>query len=182
MQPEVQKTTGLTFKNPIKVAEWLRGQGYKVSQRKVYQDVEKGMLVPMPGGWFTEAAVTQYAKLANLKRPAAAGASHSKVVEALKLEEYRIAQLKREALQRAAEREKGNYIKRSDHYRNAAARAAVLDQGMQNFIRARVPDMISMVGGDQAKAMVAIDFMMNAWFELLTEYRDLKNVQFIVEG
>lgn len=182
MQKETQNSDEIRFKNPIRVSEWLRRQGYKASQRKIYADVAKGLLVPLSGGEFTMAAVEHYIKLANLKQPAATGVTTSKMAEALKMEELKIAKLKREKLEREAARETRGWIRRGDFNREMAARAAVLDQGVQNFFRLRVPDLVSMCGGDAMKVSTLVDYALAEWNVLLAEYVDVKQFTVVFEA
>ncbi|MFZ7126396.1 MAG: hypothetical protein ACOWWM_09625 [Desulfobacterales bacterium] len=159
---------------------WLKEQGYKISVGKFYQDCGKGLCVVGQDGTIRESALIAYSSQ-YLKRIETEGGD-SDPLQKQKLEvEIRRQLIKEQEDQLRLEKEQGKWLLRSDFSRELAARAGVLEQGLKNFLRTRMTDVVGMCGGDQAKLQTAIDFCLAELDVMLTEYATMDRFHVIFE-
>lgn len=77
--------------------------------------------------------------------------------------------------------ERGKYIARDQMDRELAARAVVLDNGLDYLFRAFVHEMVALVGGDADKAPLLLDFCLKKKDEQLNLYANLEDFTVVME-
>jgi hypothetical protein len=150
---------GLVFKSLNQAAEWLRGQGYKISDSTIYSHRNRNLVNPRPDGLYHEADLLRYAQT-TLKRKDGGGSEKLEALQERKvLAELERAEAQTAKMQLQHEILEGKYIKREDHERDLATRARLLKADMQNFGRLMVENLIHLVGGDPGRAPEALAFV-----------------------
>ncbi|WP_143005456.1 hypothetical protein [Desulforhopalus singaporensis] len=95
-------------------------------------------------------------------------------------------EIKRIETQEAHERFKldllrGKYLKKSDVYAEWAARAVVIDRGLEYMIEANLAKMIVMVGGDQQKAPQLLEYLIEQKNIQMNEFANMENFRVVME-
>lgn len=165
----------------VDVVRFLVSLGYQRSGKQFSEDHKAGLIKKNEKGVFTRRAVHQYANRFLIH---GANADKNPVVgEARKL------QLQCEKLERENEEGsfkfavlKGRYIPRQDMYLQLAGRAAVLDAGVEQFIRAKASELVAMVDGDQGKLPDFVDSFVNGWKDLLNTYANSQELEVFFRG
>lgn len=165
----------------VDVVRFLVSLGYQRSGKQFSEDHKAGLIKKNEKGVFTRRAVHQYAN-----RFLIHGANSDKnpvVGEARKL------QLQCEKLERENEEGsfkfavlKGRYIPRRDLYLQLAGRAAVLDAGVEQFIRAKASELVAVVSGDHGKLPDFVDVFVNGWKDLLNSYANAQDLEVHFRG
>lgn len=136
------------------VADYLRGRGYKVGKSTIANHVKVGLL-KRQAGKFARNSVDRYAQVNIVSADTGLVATEEKNV---KLQERKLKaeiKLKEEHLRKAIRENEileGKYISRIDHEREIAAACGVLESALKYFYRTSAPEIVDLVGGDQAKA------------------------------
>jgi hypothetical protein len=159
---------------------WLKDQGYKISIGKFYQDCAKGLCAVGQDGTIRESAVIAYALQQLPKVETEDGKLVPKQAEKLD-EEIAHIRARRQNSEFDLEHKKGQYLPRKDFGLELAARAGVLEQGLRNFIRTRMVDLISMCAGDPGKLPTLVDFFNQELDALLTEYASVERFHVLFE-
>jgi hypothetical protein len=146
-----------TYKNRKKAHLWLQKQGFKLSERKFYKDVELGLCVMQADGSITSDALARYMLLADLKRPAAETAAAAATADAKQAEEIKQLQLKNERLEHEIGVMRGKYIEKIEADAYAADLAALLDAVPRHIIQLNGPRYLAAIGADPAKARQFFD-------------------------
>jgi len=145
------------FKNKNKALEWLKSEGYKISQGKFSQDCQAGEVMVYPDGRVSRASVHEYAGRLNGRGGQAAGESVAMalVTEQKMRDEARITR----ATAERREKENEEYLKALDKkwiLRDDALREmACLIGGIQNAffltVHKRTSEIILKSGGKQER-------------------------------
>lgn len=166
----------------IEVVRFINALGYKRSQKQFSVDVSKGIVKANKDGLFTRRMVHQYCKRHLIGGKNDDGAN-PEGYEAQKL------RLQVEKLERENEEGQfkfdvlmGRYIPRNEMFLHLAARAAVLDAGVEQFFRAKSQDFIAMVAGDQSKGPDFIEAMVAGWKDLLDTYANSEEMEVMFTG
>lgn len=165
--------TPKTFKSVSEVIRHLREIDVEVSDRKVYDDVKKGLLQRDPKtGKFSLDAVEIYVSVH------LAGASQGRRAD-ITMETIQKKKLQAEAEKAAAQArhwqlradiEQGRYIERVQYEQDLSARAAVLRSDIQHFFTAYAAELIQIIGGDHKRIQSFIDYCHNKSDEWLDRY------------
>ncbi|MDY6903708.1 MAG: hypothetical protein SWH61_03390 [Thermodesulfobacteriota bacterium] len=145
------------LKNIPAVVDYLDCEGWKISKSAAYKHKKEGKLRPGSSGQFTVKAVNKYAAQWLEKKDGSADALDD-------LQEQR-ATAELEKLQAQARHwdikaniEQGKYVSKEEWDRELASRAKIFRSDIENFIRQRAFDLISLVNGDGAKAPELVDY------------------------
>ena len=172
----------VVFSNTLEVWRFLKAQGYKISKSLVYKHRDEGLLKEDKGNMYSLKGVLRYAKRARLKKdPKAMGViSANDDAQALmaleeiqrerELVELRIKKLKEKELARKVELFEGNWIRKEDFERELVARAVALGTKVRQEVLVRAPELILIVGGDQARSREFIAAFDDIWEAALSEY------------
>lgn len=168
----------------IDVVRFLTSLGYKRSTKQFSVDVSKGLVKQNERGLFTRRQVHQYVKRFIVK--SGGGGEDDGTPEGYEAQKLRlqVEKLERENEEGAFKFAvlRGRYIPRNEMHLNLAARAAVLDAGVEQFMRAKASEMIAMVAGDQGKAPDFIDVFVAGWKNLLDSYANGAELEVVFTG
>lgn len=166
----------------IEVVRFINALGYKRSQKQFSVDVSKGIVKTNEKGLFTRRMVHQYCKRHLIGGKNDDG-TNPEGYEAQKL------RLQVEKLERENEEGQfkfdvlmGRYIPRNEMFLHLAARAAVLDAGVEQFFRAKSQDFISLVDGDQSKGPDFIEALIAGWKDLLDSFAHSEEMEVMFTG
>ena len=169
-------------KKQIDVIRFINALGYRRSQKQFSVDVSKGIVKVNEKGLFTRRMVHQYCKRHLIGGKNDDG-NNPEGYEAQKL------RLQVEKLERENEEGKfkfdvlmGRYIPRDEMFLHLAARAAVLESGVEQFFRAKSQDLIALVGGDQSKGPDFIEALIAGWKDLLDTYAHSEEMEVMFTG
>ena len=149
---EAAKAEKPSFKNKLAVARYIKSQGIKIGQRKLYKDAESGKLRVQPDGSVLLSDVDLYIRAYGTPRQKAAGSADIEQLQKEKLE-LESKKLKEQIAKLEWDREKeaGKYLLRSDFEMELAARAAVLEISLRQMASAKAYEWIAVSHGDYAK-------------------------------
>ncbi len=142
------------FENVPAIKEYLDDEGWQVSQSGLYKHKKEGKLAPSADGAYHQKAVDTYARTW-LKRKA----TGKKIAD--EVEELQRSKLKKELEKLETENtrariklevEQGKYIEKDRMFLEMAARAGVLDAGLNHWIQTGTAEWIRLVDGDLKKA------------------------------
>ena len=149
------------FENAREVHAWLSGQGWKCSERTVYNHIRDLKLKPDQDGLFGLAAVRKYAK-AFLRRVDGA-AKDSDLVEQERLRllsgKAKEAQLKAELTEIKLKVERGELVPKDKVDEILISGVSVLKASMGQFFYSSAQEIVHLVGGDPGKAEDLVDFL-----------------------
>jgi hypothetical protein len=166
------------FKNTLEVLGWLQRAGYKVGKSKIYADAKVGML---PAGECSVEDAERYARRARLKRQAeVSGGALDRVAIEKSQAEYRLLQKKYEKLSFELEKDKGQWLPRSEFEQELSARAAVLVHGLRHLAQSRAAELLEV--GRERGAEALGDRLQELIEELLNDYANRETFQVIVIG
>lgn len=147
-KPETQR-----FKNIREVAAYLQAEGWKISERKTYDD--KRLIKCQKDGSYIARDVDEYA-YRYLQRQDGTDSEHGLGTAKLQ-EEIAILKQKHEQIRRRNEIEAGKWIRRSRVESMLAERAVFLCSDLDTFIHNFMPRLVEMCGGnsDAVSEMIA---------------------------
>jgi len=149
------------------VIEYLKAEGWKVEKTKLYDDADRGAL-KKENGAYSKASVDKYAnkwleKLDGTDKPDDGLMTRKARLEIEILEE------KKKEIVRENEIDAGKWVLRSEIEAMFAGRAGLLKNGLgPEFIHSHAPAIVTLVGGDQAKAPDLIEY----WLKAIEEHFD----------
>lgn len=153
------------MKTVLDVVDYLQSKGFKCGKSAVYNHVNAGLLVKRDGE-YQEKDIDRYAGL-YLKREnggTSMDADHVEELQKNKLAaDARKAQAQAEHWEMKTKIETGQYIDKDLFFGEMAARAAILKNDLESFIRSGAGAMIKLSDGDQIKIPDVIDY----WLEKL---------------
>lgn len=141
--PEAQR-----FKNIREVHAYLLESGWKISERKAYDD--KRLIKCQPDGSYLASDVDEYADRYLKKLDGSSEGENGLASEKLR-KEIQILDEKQKQLSRRNEIDAGKWLPRSRVEQMLAERAAFLCSDLETFIHNFAPRMVEMVGGDPEK-------------------------------
>ena len=147
------QTGNKSLPNVKEVLQYLRKAGRKISQAKLYNNINEGLLRRQPDMSFKQRDVDRYATLLPLVSMPEARTDENSDLAKEKMQvdiEKGREQLRSIVLDR--EIKAGKYIKRDDVALELASRAAALSLSLRSVFRLNVADYIRMVGGDVSMA------------------------------
>jgi len=163
------------------VLKFLNGLGYQRSAKQFSVDHKKGLIKKDDRGLFTRRACHQYAK--KFLTSGSDTESNPEGFEARKL--------KAQAEKYERENEegrfkfgvlKGRYIPRQEMYLHLAGRAAVLDAGLEQTIRAKGGEWIALVSGDATKISDLVEAVLAEWKTLINNYANSDDMEVLFTG
>ena len=156
------------LKNPREVLAHLKDQGYKIAQSTVYEHKKLNWLRPNPDGEYTEKEIFAYIKRAGLVKK---GEAKLSTLQARDAAAKVLLREKQAALMETKERVlSGAYISRDQHERDLAERLRVLKNGLLNWGRSHIDELIDLVGGEPATAPEALAMFEDSLLDLLDGY------------
>ena len=171
----------MEFKNLREVSDYLRKEGWQVSQSTVYKHGNDGKIRPDVGTAYSYNAVKRYASRYLIRAETKLKINDEElqrkktIAEVARItEQAKLAQIKRMA-------EVGKYILRSDLFLEMAARAAILEAGLKYMINSRAADWIEAVDGDQKKVGDLIRIMENSLNRGLNEFASITEFQVVFD-
>ena len=172
-----------TFANTKRVYEFLIAQGWKVSQRAVYNHVKDGKL-RKKDGIFTSRAVSKYAKTFLNRKDSGQTlpVEHEQLQRDKLTQEIRRLTIQVERDEHKLGVEQGRYLPREDFELELAARASVFDAGFRYFFQSMAAEMITLVGGNMKKIPEFIAMLNTKLDEQLNEYATTKEYQVMILG
>lgn len=161
------------FKNIHAVCKYLTEEGWRVSPATVYNHQKQGKIIPNSSGKFTLSAVEKYIKEANLRK--VDGSKPPEEGQSAKSHyEEEILRIKSEHMGHKLELLRGSFVPRDAFERALAQRARLFKSDIESFIRGLAPEMITRIGGDQAKAPDLIEFMLDEFQKVLARYAEAR--------
>ncbi|MGE4536663.1 MAG: hypothetical protein AB7D37_06265 [Desulfovibrio sp.] len=141
---------------------YLVGLGYKVSQAKVYKDLDEGRFGKSADGTFSPKTLKAYAK-AFLEpvagKPKDDGGSEAATKRLLADADLRSVQAARAQLK--LEAEQGSLIPRAEHELALASRAQFFRNQVNVFCHKAAPRIVACCGGDESKAPLLVEFLLD---------------------
>lgn len=136
------------------VLQFVREEGYQVSQSQFYKHCNDALLRPGKDGLYTKDGALKYAKL-HLRR-ADTGQKMREWEEKLRQKKLKAetarAELQVEKERHDLESRQGKYVPREDFELALVARAVAFMAHLNHMVTQRAPDWIDECGGDQALA------------------------------
>lgn len=171
------------FDNLIVVKDYLDKEGWQVSQSGVYKHKKEGKLLPVADGTYRQKDVDKYARTW-LKLKSTGKKKQDKLDELqrqkLELEQKKL-QIETDRAQLKFEIEKGKYIEKERMFLEMAARAGILDAGLNHWIHTGAAEWIRLVDGDLKKISDLIATMNTGKDELLNHYARMREFQVIFD-
>lgn len=159
-----------SFKTRYEVAQYLKGRGFKISQAKVYQAVEKGLLRVNTDGTVPHDAVQEYIST-HLSELEVGADENLKDITIKKLEkEYEKLCQQVEMLKFQRERQEGLHIPIAEYEAQIASRAAVFESMLRQSNETVVGRLISAGGLKPSKRQQAVDLMNDGLMDALAAY------------
>ncbi|MDY6974382.1 MAG: hypothetical protein SV775_19015 [Thermodesulfobacteriota bacterium] len=170
------------FKTLIEVAEYLKAEGWKVSQSTVYKHQTEGRIRPNSEGIYTLKAVQKYARTHLTQQETALKVDDEQLQRKKLLAEvaWKTEQAKREQIKRMAE--EGLFILREDLDREMAARASVLEAGLNFLIQSKANEWVALVNGDEKKAGDLVRDITTGLNDALNEFATVKEFQVLLKA
>ena len=155
----------IIFKGIPEALGYLKGENWKISQAKFYDDVR--FIKRQKDGSFTKKEVDKYATQFLQKRDG----SDIEIdpLEKLK-EETRFTKERADKVAFENEIARGNYILKSDAEQQLSARAAFLKSGIQGFFHSMSAKLIELAEGKPEKGPDVLDFCLKEVEELFHHY------------
>jgi len=168
-------------KKQVDVIRFLNSLGYKRSTKQFSIDVNKGLIKPNERGLFTRRNVHQYAKRFLITGDKIEGTPEGYESQKLRLQ---VEKLERENEEGAFKFGvlKGKYIPRQEMYLHLAGRAAVLDSALEQMVRAKASELITLVSGSHAKIPDFVDIFLSDWKNLINNYANSDELEVIFTG
>lgn len=162
------------FKNVGQVATYLNQEGWKVTQRTVYNHAKKGLLNKSTDGTFSLKAVKKYAAgyLTTIDTAETIEDGKNRKEKERLEKELLQEKVKRERIKRMYE--EGKYVERDMFYLELAARGAVFDSMFKGMIQARAGEFVALVDGDETKTNQLVQELMSEVDRVLTEFCNIK--------
>lgn len=158
------------FKNIKAVADFLIAQGWKITQRSVYNHAKAGLLGKKKNGVYTLRQVNTYCRdwlktqdAHETEQDEDLNRKLKKNESDLKEEQAKLARLKREEAE-------GKLVKKDDVMLQLAARAAVFENGFKGFVRSEAGRIIKAMDGDPLKTADFIEIMYEGIDQELNSY------------
>lgn len=152
---------------------FIVGLGYKISVAKIYKDIDEGRLGKQEDGTYSPKTLEAYAR-AYLEPVAGKvrddGGSAAATKRLLADADLRAVQADRARLKFA--HEQGTLMPRADHDLELAARAQFFVNQVRVFCYKIAPRIIACCGGDEAKAPVLTQFLLDetaVWLDAYAE-------------
>jgi hypothetical protein len=172
------------FENLLAVKEYLGKEGWQVSQSGIYKHKKEGKLLPASDGTYRQKDVDKYARTW-LKLKSTGKKKQDKLDELQRMKlEKELEKLETENARSKLkfEVEQGKYIEKDRMFLEMAARAGVLDAGLNHWIQTGAADWIRLVDGDLKKIGELINDMNAGKDELLNHYAQTQEFQVIFDG
>lgn len=156
---EEAKAEKPSFKNKLAVARYIKSQGIKIGQRKLYKDAESGKLRVQADGSVLLSDVDLYIRAYGTPRQKAGGKLDIDELQKKRLE-LENKKLFEQILKMEFEKEiaSGKYVLKSNFEMEIATRAAIFDTSLRQLISAKTYEWIMISKGDagMAKELAAI--------------------------
>lgn len=162
--------------NTQAVVRYLQQRGYKVKKSKVYADARAGKL---PRGSCSVDDADRYATREDLPRLAEVAAGElDRLARERGEAEYRLLQKKYEKMEFELQKDKGQYLPRSEFEQELSARAAVLMHGLRHLAQSRAAELMEI--GKEKGAQAVADRLQAEIEDLLDDYANRETFQVIV--
>ena len=159
-----------------RVLAWLQAEGYKIQKTKLSQDCKRGLLKLSPKKKvYTEREVRLYAAQLPLDATGRTEAEEEQTdsrenVDAKRKADIRFKNAQAARAEHNLQVQLGKYILKADIDLALAARATILDRGLDHLIRTKMSELIETVSGDQSRLPEAIAFFRKAKDEHINQY------------
>jgi hypothetical protein len=174
---------GSQFRKTSDVVKWLKDEGYKVKKSKIYMDAKSGYLVSSEDGGFSQEAVLAYVHTQSLDKISDNKAGKLDALSEKRLEkEVEKLTVQVEKLTWDMERDQGKYLPKDDVRTELALKISAFEAGFKHVAATRAGDLISAVGGNQAKQQIFIDMIYSAIDTLLDEFAQIDELDLVVMG
>lgn len=155
------------FANPTEIHEYLEAEGWKVSQRKVYED--QGKIPKEKNGTYSKKEVDTYARL-SLTRLDGSDLFEPGMADKINIE-INIAKEKLKKITLENQIEAGKWVLKSEVEQKHTAKLALFLNAIDNFIYSgKIEEAVEMVKGDKDKAPDMKAFIKKEFRGLLGEY------------
>jgi len=166
------------------VLSYLQETGWEIKKSTFYdQHCAKGKLTKNRAGVYTKRAVKKYAET---------WLTHGGLGSTVAVDEENLSRQKLVAeisrIKTAEDRdrfkldvEKKRYIERDRMEQELAARAVVIDQGLEFFFRAKVDEMVALVGGVPDKAPLLLEMCIKEKDKQINQFARMDNFTIIIE-
>jgi Asp-tRNA(Asn)/Glu-tRNA(Gln) amidotransferase A subunit family amidase len=163
-----------SIQNLLKVVEYLKTAGWKVSKSVVYRHRSEGKIGPQSDGRYLPADVERYARDWLKQVDGSGGRSKVEPVEQREKKQAEARKLAAQAdhWELKTKIMSGEYVERESYERNLAQRAAVFKRDIENFIRNYAGEMIALVAGDATRAPDVIEFWLDESERWLARYAE----------
>ena len=170
-------------RNKADILRYLNGTGWVVSRQTFYNHCNDGKLKVNRRGVYTLFAVRKYAErwLVHSSTGQTVGETEQNLAAQKTMKEIdridtstRHEQFKLDVLM-------GRYILRSDVEAELAARAVVLDNGLEYMFQASLQEMIALVGGNQQRAPELLEFLLARKNQQMNEYANMGDFKVAID-
>jgi len=148
-------------KNKADVLRFLQSSGWQVGKQTFYNHCKKGLLAVNRAGVYSRGSVKKYAEQHHVHSSTGQTVEAAEVslsVEKIKKEITRIDTATRRD-QFDLDVKMGRFVPRSVVEVELAARAVVLDNGLEYLFQASLSEIIAIVRGDQQRGPALLDFL-----------------------
>jgi hypothetical protein len=157
-----------SFRSLSAVADWLKGQGYKVSVSSIYGHAKRGLIRPGADGRVTQSDAERYAER-HLKRLDDFGGDEE-AARRRQLADADKAEAQAKLFQAKAGQVEGNLLPRAQVEMDFAARAAIFRSDLLNFCRTCPGDVLQILGGDAGRAPELVAHLERTMEEIMDRY------------
>ncbi len=169
------------FRNLSAVLVHLQDDGYKIQKTKLYDDKKAGLITVQPDGSVRQDDVLAYVAKVDLKKTSDNGGQ----LDALNAQEKKLQiqklQAQTEKYEFDLEKEKGNYIPKSDARMEFAIKIGVFESGFKNLVRTNAVDWTVKTGGDVKKVNMLIELIFADIDELLNEMGTMEEIGVVIK-
>jgi hypothetical protein len=145
-------STDSPLKSGTAVHKFLQGLGYKISQAKIYKDIEQGRLGKQKDGTFSPDVLVAYARA--FLEPVGGRGVDDRGAEAATnrlLADADLRSVQARRMQLKLDQETGHLIPREEHELALAARAQFFRNQVDVLCHLAAPRILTAVGGDEAR-------------------------------
>jgi len=164
----------------------LLADGWQVKKQTFYNHCTAGKLMVNRGGVYTKGAVKKYAEKNLIHSSVGVSADQAAINLAAQKTQKEIRRIdiatKRDEFKFEVERKL--YVLKSDVAAELAARAVVLDNGLEYMFQSSLAEMIALVQGDQSRATDLLEYLLEKKDRQMNEFASMGDflVELEIEG
>jgi len=181
--PEINWKGYVETKKKSDVLRFLIASGWSVRRQTFYNHCNDGKLRVNRFGIYSRGMVKKYAEkwLVHSSTNQTVEETEQSLATQKTVEEIKRISTSQEHERFKLDVLKEKYILRSDVEVEFAARAVVLDSGLEYLFQANLAEMIAMVGGDQHRAPQLLDFLLEKKNQQMNEYANMGDFMVVME-